>query len=296
MKLMFLGTSSMVPTKQRNHSATLLLYKGEGILVDCGEGTQRQLKIAGIKPSRITKILITHWHGDHVFGLPGLLQTLGSEDYLGTLRIYGPKGSKKIMKKILEAFILETRIDYTVQEVSSGVFYECDDYKLIAEPMKHSVICLGYRFQEKDKRKIILSKAEKLGIPEGPLLGKLQRGESIMLNKREIKPEQVTKLKRGRSVCFITDTMLTGTCLKLANNCSVLVCEATFAEQHEEKAGLYKHLTAKQSALLANNANVKKLVLTHFSQRYKNTQQIEEEAREIFDNVICAEDFMELTL
>ena len=292
MKLIFLGTSSMVPTKQRNHSAALLIYNEEGILIDCGEGTQRQLKIAGIKPCSITKILITHWHGDHVFGLPGLIQTLGSEEYSGTLKIYGPRGSKAMIAKILEAFVFEARLDYEVFEVESGIFFENTEFSLQAMPLKHSVPCLGFRFQEKDARKILMEKVKKFGIPEGPLLGKLQRGESIKHGGKTVKPDDVSEIKPGRSVCLLSDTGLSSNCIKLAENCDLLVCEATFANEHEEKAELYKHLTAKQAALIANNANVKKLILTHFSQRYKTTEDILDNAKELFQNVSCAEDFM----
>ncbi len=296
MKLVFLGTSSMVPTKERNHTAVLLLYKDEGILVDCGEGTQRQLKFARVKPSRITKILITHWHGDHVFGLPGLIQTLGSEEYGRVLKIYGPKGSKRMFEKVLEAFVLEARIEYEVIEVSRGVFFENKEFTLKALPMSHSVPCLAYRFQEKDTRKIIMERVKKLGLPEGPLLGELQRGRSVEYKGKLIKPEQVSRIKRGKGVCFIFDTKLNENCIEIAENADLLVCEATFSSEHEEKAQLYKHLTAKQAALIANNANVKRLVLTHFSQRYKNTQDIEEEASQLFDKVVAAQDLMEIVL
>ncbi len=296
MKLIFLGTSSMVPTKERNHTSQILLYDDEGILVDCGEGTQRQLRFARIKPSKITKILITHWHGDHVFGLPGLMQTLGSEEYSGTLKIYGPKGSKKNFENIMKAFLIETKIDFEVHEVNEGIFFESPDFALSAMPMYHGVPCVGYRFQEKDTRKINMAKAKKLGIPEGPLLGKIQKGKEIIFEGKTINPEEISKIKKGKSVCFIFDTKLTKNSIALADNCDLLVCESTFATQHEEKAGKYKHLTAKQAALIANNANAKKLVLTHFSQRYKNTQEIEEEASELFDNVITAQDLMVLTL
>src|SRR3989339_74316 len=127
MELIFLGTSSMVPTKERNHTSILLTYKSDGILFDCGEGTQRQLSIAGIKPSKINKILITHWHGDHILGLPGLIQTLAAQEYSGSLEIYGPKGTKKFMDKMFEAFIFDKHIDIKIKEVGDGIFFENDD-------------------------------------------------------------------------------------------------------------------------------------------------------------------------
>src|SRR3989344_1453883 len=154
MQLTFLGTSSMVPTKERNQIAVFLSYDTEGILFDCGEGTQRQFKIAGISLSKVTKILISHWHGDHVLGLPGLMQTLSSTDYTGKLEIYGPIGTKKRIEKMFEAFVFDKRLDFDVKEVKSGVFFENNDFQLEAHQLEHGIEILGYSFVEKDKRKI----------------------------------------------------------------------------------------------------------------------------------------------
>ncbi len=296
MELIFLGTSSMVPTKLRNHSSALLLYKDEGIMLDCGEGTQRQLKIAGIKPTKITKLLISHWHGDHVFGIPGLLQTLGADEYKGTLEIYGPEGSKAMLEAILLAFRLETKISYNVTEVKSGIFFQNKHYSLSSMPLKHTTQIVGFRFQEKDTRKIQMAKVKKLGIPKGPLIGKLQQGQPIKLNGKQIEPEQVSTLKPGASVAFITDTKLVDNCYKLADKCSLLVCEATFAEEMEAKANKYKHLTARQAAQIALKADAKKLIITHFSQRYKHTHKLEKSAKAIFKHSSAAKDFMRISI
>ncbi|MBN2112208.1 MBL fold metallo-hydrolase, partial [Candidatus Woesearchaeota archaeon] len=139
MEIVFLGTSCMVPTKERNHSAFFLSYKAEGILFDCGEGTQRQLKIAGIKPQKVTKILLTHWHGDHVLGLPGLIQTLGASEYSKTLEIYGPKGTSKHIKAMFEAFVFDKPFEMKVKEVAGGKFFENADFILEAKPLKHGI-------------------------------------------------------------------------------------------------------------------------------------------------------------
>ena len=148
IEIIFLGTSCMQPTKTRNHPSFLLKYKTENILFDCGENVQRQMRIAGIKPAKTTRVLISHWHGDHVFGLAGLLSSMGADQYSQKLYIYGPKGSKKFMEHLVKSFDAKDVIPFEVKEVSSGTFFENDDFKLIAEPLDHTVPCIGFSFQE----------------------------------------------------------------------------------------------------------------------------------------------------
>jgi len=296
MEIIFLGTSCMIPTKERNTSALLLTYNEENILIDCGEGTQRQLRIAGIKPTKITKILISHWHGDHVLGLPGLLQTLGASEYNGKLRIYGPRGSKVYVEKMMNAFVFSNKVEFEVIDIAEKVFFEDEDFLLEAFQLDHSIDCIGFNFIEKDKLKIDTKKAGKLGIPEGPVLGELQKGRAVTFNGKKIQPEEVTYSVKGKKITYIADTVLTENCIDYSKDADMLICESVYDSIHEDKANDYKHLTARQAGLIANKANVKKLVLTHFSQRYKNTQEIEEDARVVFDKIICAEDFMRLKL
>ena len=296
MQITFLGTSSMVPTNERNQIAVFLSHGSEGILFDCGEGTQRQFKIAGISLTKVTKILLSHWHGDHVLGLPGLIQSLSSMDYSGRLEIYGPTGTKKRMEKMFDAFVFDKRIDFAVKEIKNGFFFENDEFQLEAYALEHGIETLGYRFVERDKRKIDMKKIKKLGVPEGPLLGKLQQGKAIEHNGKKIIPDDATYIEKGKTVAYITDTVLCNNCYKIAENADLLICEATYSSKLVDKSEEYGHMTAKQSAQLANKANAKQLVLIHFSARYKNTQELEEDARDIFDNVICANDFMKLEL
>ena len=296
MQITFLGTSSMVPTKERNQTAVFLSYGSDGILFDCGEGTQRQFKIAGISLTKVTKILISHWHGDHVLGLPGLMQTLSSMDYAGRLEIYGPSGTKKHMEKMFEAFVFDKRLDFVVKEVKSGVFFENNEFQLETRQLEHGIETLGYRFVEKNIRKIDMKKIKKSGIPVGPLLGKLQQGKQIEINGKKIMPDDVTYIEEGKKLAYITDTLLCDNCYKIAEDADLLICEATYSSKLAGKSEEYGHMTAKQAAQLSNKANVKQLVLIHFSARYKNTQELEEDARDIFDNVICANDFMKIEL
>ena len=296
MQILFLGTSSMVPTKERNQNGILISYGSERILIDCGEGTQRQLKIAGVSLTKITKILISHWHGDHVLGLPGLIQSMSAAGYEKTLKIYGPKGTKKFMKKMFEVFLFDKRIDLKIYEVKSGKFFVGEYIILEAGPLDHSIETLGYNIIEKDKRKINLKFVKKVGIPEGPLLGKLQDGKSIVWKGKKIDVNKSTYIVKGKKVTIISDTVPCKEADILAKNSDLLICESTYASNLENKGEEYGHMTSKQAAELANRSNTKKLVLTHFSARYKNTHELEEDARDFFDNVLCARDFMKINL
>lgn len=292
MELIFLGTSAMVPTPERNHSAILLIYNGEGILMDCGESTQKQLKIAKIRPTSVKKILISHLHGDHVLGLPGLMQTLSTSNYEETLKIYGPLGISEFMNNMSVTFVFDNKLSYEVKELSKGTFVDNQSYSLVAVPLSHNIPCLGYSFIEKDRRRIKVPYIKKLGLPEGPLLGKLQENKPIEWKGKKILPEDATYLVRGRKVSFINDTVICNGCNELANGADVLVSEATYTSEHTNKAKEYMHLTAKEAAQIASQNNVKELILTHFSQRYKSCDGIASEAKAIFENTVCAFDFM----
>ena len=299
MEIIMLGTSEATPTAKRSQLAMLLKYKNENILIDCGEGTQRQFKIAKLNPLKITRILISHWHGDHVLGLPGLLQTLALNNYSKVLKIYGPKGTKRFVKLLLRTFIFRERIKTEINEITkdSKIIDEKDFY-IEAYKMQHFTPCLAYRFVEKDIRKIDINFIKKIGLKPGPLLGKLQQGKSIMFKGKKIKAKQATKIKKGKKVAFIIDTLFNKNCFKVAKDADLLISESTFLEsEHGDKAKERGHLTAKQAATIAKKSTVKKLILTHLSQRYsKNPKVILEEAKKIFKHAEIAEDFMEIKL
>jgi len=295
-EIVFLGTSSMVPTKERNQSALFITHNTQGILVDCGEGTQRQFRMAGLTLSKITKILISHWHGDHVLGLPGLLQSLGASEYKKTLEIYGPEGTKKYFEHMLKAFVSDKQIDMKIIEIKPGTFFDCPEFHLEAYLLKHGITCYGYNFIEHDRRRINLSKTEKLGIPEGPLLGKLQDGEDIEFKGKKVKSDDMTKIVKGKKISIISDTLPCDNCYKMAKDADLLISESTYSSHLEEKGEDYNHMTSKQAALIASKSNVKRLVLTHFSARYKSTLELNDDARQIFDNSECAYDFMKIKL
>ena len=286
----------MIPTKERNHQALLLTHKEEGLLFDCGEGTQRQLKIAGIKPTKITRIFISHWHGDHVLGLPGLLQTLNSLEYERCLEIYGPLGTKKRVLKIFSAFNFTVGYEFKVSELKDNALIDLKELEITARVLDHSLLCLGFSVIEKDKRKIKKNFLKKNNIPDGPHLKDLKENKAITWNNKRISPDEATFLVRGKKITIILDTVPCKNALDLAKKADLLISEAVYSSQLNNKAIEYKHMTAKQAAQLAVQADAKQLILTHFSQRYKTTEALCEEAEQFFKNTKCAFDFMKITV
>jgi ribonuclease Z len=287
----------MQPTKDRNASSTLISHKDENILIDCGEGTQRQLKIANISPTKITKILISHWHGDHILGLPGLLLTMGASEYSKKLEIYGPKGTKKFMKNIFKSFIQKNKIDLVINEISKdGIFLETKDLILSNVKLNHTSPCLGYIVKERDKRKMKLSYLRKFGLTRDPLLGNLQKGKNITYKGHKILVKDSTTLIPGKKISIILDTLLTPSIIKAIKNSDLLITESTFASDLKKKARLYKHLTAEDAANMAKKSNSKKLILTHFGKRYNTPNLLLKEAKKIFKNTEVAKDFMTISL
>ncbi|MBI2665502.1 MBL fold metallo-hydrolase [Candidatus Woesearchaeota archaeon] len=226
MEIIFLGTSCMQPTKTRNHSGILLNFKGENILMDCGEGTQRQMRFAGIKPSKITRLLITHWHGDHVFGIPGLLSAMGADQFSKKLHIYGPKGTKNYFEHMLKSFAAKGIVDHEIHDISTGIFFENKEFLLEAEQLKHSTICLGYSFKEKTRLRIDVTKAKKWGL-EGPILGKIQNGEDVIFKGVKIKVKDVAEEVPGKKISYIADTVPCDGANRLAQNADLLIPEGT---------------------------------------------------------------------
>ena len=295
MKITFLGTSAMVPTRERNQPSILINYKTENILLDCGENIQRQLKLINFSSAKITKLLITHWHGDHSLGIPGLIQSMAENNYSKTLEIYGPKSTRNFMNKVISAFLLKNKINYKVKEVK-GKFFENKDFILEAHEMHHSSPCLAFSFVEKPRRRINLKYLKKFNLKKDPILKNLQNGKNIIYKGKKIKVRDATIVVLGKKVAYITDTLLNKNCIRVAKKADILICESTFSKELKNTAREYMHLTTEDAAHIAKKAKVKKLILTHFSQRYKTTSQLEIEAKKIFKNTITAKDFMKIEL
>ena len=299
IKITFLGTGAVVPTIKRNHSAIFLNYKNENLLVDCGEGTQRQFRIAKINPCSLTRILITHWHGDHILGLPGLFQTLALNNYNKTLYIYGPRGTKKYIQELFKVFVPMKKIKIEAMEVS-GKFLETKDFEIYAYPLVHgNAPTLGYYLKEKDKLRIDKSKLKKLNLTreETAKLGELTNGKPIKIKNKIIKPKDLTYLQPGKKISFIFDTKTCKNIEKLAKDSDLAIIDSTYSNKDESLALEREHLTNVQAAQIAKKAKVKKLILTHISQRYDNDpSELENQAKKIFKNTLLAEDLMTLEI
>ena len=291
INLKFLGTSYALPTIDRNHTAMLLTYHGENILIDCGEGTQRQFRKAKLNPCKITKILITHIHGDHVLGLPGMLQTLSLSGYNKILFVYGPSGMKKFMKNLMKTFIFDLKYKIKVEEVN-GKFFENDDFYLESRRMVHGASCNAYVFSEKDKRKIDRAKLRKTKLPHSNILRKLKEGKNISYNGKKYFAKDLTFVEKGKKISFVLDTLYNSKIVPFVKNSELLICGVTFDSELKDKAKEKKHLTSEQGGIIAKKSRSKKLALTHISQRYeKDNGKLLRDAKKHFKNSLIANDF-----
>ena len=290
VKLTFLGTASAIPTAKRNHPAVLLDYKGEHMLIDCGEGTQRQFRKARLNPCKVNRILISHWHADHILGIPGLLQTLGLQGYKQTIFIYGPKGTKRFMKKILDTFIFKEKYTIKVKEVY-GKFFETEDFYLEAKQMTHGIPCNAYSFVIKDKLRIDKKKLSKAKIPSGPLMSKLKQGKDISYNGKKYRAKNLTYIEKGKKISIVMDTGMNKKIVAFVKNSDLLICESSFDSNFKDKAKEYLHLTAEQAGQIAKKSKSKELILTHISQRYdKDPKKILNDSRKVFKNSFLVQD------
>lgn len=290
IKLTFLGTSDAIPTAKRNHTAILLAYDGENILMDCGEGTQRQFRKARLNPNKTTRLLISHWHGDHILGIPGLLQSMSLSGYNKKLHIYGPKGTKKFMKEVLKTFVYQGKFKIEIREVS-GKFLETKDFYLEAKAMTHGPPCNAYSFVKKGKVRINKNKLKKTKLPHGPLLKKLQQGQNVVYKGKKYLAKNLTYKSNDIKISFVLDTKFNNKIVGFVKNSDVLVSESTFSKELSGLAREHKHLTAEQAGNIAKKAKVKKLILTHISQRYeKDMKKILNEAKKVFGNSILVKD------
>lgn len=298
IKINFLGTGSAVPTSRRNHPAVLLTYKDENILIDCGEGTQRQFRKAQLNPCKLTKILITHWHADHVLGIPGLLQTLMLNRYNKTLKVYGPQGTKKMMQLYIGLFAKKgEKISIEVHEISSNkITIDEKEFQILSEKMKHDTPTLAYSFIIKEKSRLDRTKLSKLKLPSNSrLIGELAKGKKVKINNKTIDGEKLLYTEPQRKVTIIMDTLQNPNTIKIAKDSNLLICESTYSKDEQEIAKDHNHLTSTDTATIAKKSKSKQLILTHLSQRYdtKHQQdQILKEAKQVFKNTTIAEDLM----
>lgn len=291
IKITFLGTSDQIPSSRRNHSAVLLTYKGENILFDCGEGTQRQFRKAELNPGKVTRILISHIHGDHVLGLPGFLSTLALSGYSKTLYIYGPKGIKSWIQDMLKVFGFRREYEIKIEEVE-GKFFENNEFYLEAEKMEHGIPCNAYSFVKKGLIRINKDKLNKFKISPSPVLQTLKEGKNIIIEGKKYLYKNLTYKEKDKKFSIVLDTLDNKKIVPFVKNSNLFICESSFGDELQDQAKEHLHLTSKQSATIAKKAKVEKLVLTHISQRYeKNPEVILKQAKEVFENTFIAKDF-----
>ncbi|WP_436523695.1 ribonuclease Z [Actinoplanes sp. HUAS TT8] len=285
-ELVVLGTASQVPTRHRNHNGYLLRFDDEVILFDPGEGTQRQLLMAGLPVTPIKRICITHFHGDHSLGLPGILQRISLDRVPHPVSVHYPAGGQEFYDRLRHATSYWDNADIVPSPVGAGFAAETSAGRLMALPLRHSIETYGYRLTEPDTRRMLPELLTAHGI-SGPAVGELQRTG----HHGPVTLEQVSAVRPGQSMAFIMDTGLCDNVYTLAQDVDLLVIESTFLAEDAGMAAQVGHLTAGQAATVARESRARHLVLTHFSQRYPDASRFLDEARKEFDGPITvAED------
>ena len=299
MRILFLGTGGSVPTVERGSPCIALRRESELLFFDCGEGAQRQLAFAKLRSGNLSKIFITHLHGDHVLGLGGLLQSLSLSQRTKPIQIFGPQGIRRFIEALCETLHFMPSFDLIVEEIGdAGKIFETNQYTISVCKTDHdSILSLGYLLEEKWRPgQFFPERCKQLGVPEGPQWKKLQSGESVRLeNGNIVSPEMVLGPRRpGRKVVYSGDTRPTKDVVALSSDADALIHDSTYDDSLMNKAMEYGHSTAGQAAEVAKQAKVKLLILTHISNRYKDDQILLEQARKIFPNTIIARDFAEV--
>jgi ribonuclease Z len=300
-EITFLGTSASAPSVKRGLSAQLVQHDEYRFLIDCGEGTQRQILQAGVGFKRMSRILITHGHLDHILGLAGLLSTFMRWEAIEGMEIYGGRAALERIHDLLYGVVLrgaQPPMPIEMIPLEPGKFFEGDDFTITAFPVYHRTPdSLGYLFEEKSRRPFLPEKADKLAIPPGPWRRDLVSGQPITLpDGRTIDPDMVLgELRAGTRLCYIGDAGGTDGLVEYARGVDTLVIEATYMEEEREMARQFAHLTAKQAAELAKKAGVRKLILTHISRRYRD-KDVLQEAQAFFPETALARDFDTFTV
>ena len=298
MKLVFLGTGGSWPSKLRNVPSVALKYESEVILFDCGEGTQRQFMHSSLSFMQISKIFISHYHGDHFLGLPGLIQSMYLNERTDDLEIYGPKGTEQIISTLLQLGYFSPSFNIILKDLEDGQKLQFENYSVTARIAHHNVTNLAYALEENSRPGLFNKpKALELGIPEGPLFGKLQRGQTVTVDGKEITPDTVMGPERsGRKIVYSGDSRPSDAVIALAEGCDALRHDSTFDAEKEEKANRYGHSSARQAAEVAKAAGAKQLFLVHISPRYEEADELEAQAQEIFPITKVAYDLMEVEI
>jgi ribonuclease Z len=297
LKLLFLGTSAARPTAERNVSALVLTRGGETLMFECGEGTQRQMLRYGVTFA-LNDVFFTHFHADHFLGIIGLVRTLGLQGRTDPMRLTGPRGAQKLLGQALALGVERAAFEVEVVEVEPGQELARDGYDLKVFGVEHGGGAVGYALVEKDRLgRFDPDRAREMGVPEGPLWGKLQRGQTVRLEDgREVGAETIVGPPRpGRKLVYSGDTRPCAGTIEVAQGADLLVHEATFGEEEKDRARDTGHATAREAAEVAKLAGVRRLVLTHLSARYsRDPATLLDEARAVFPETVVAKDGFEV--
>jgi ribonuclease Z len=296
-ELVVLGTSSQAPTRYRNHNGYLLRWDTEGLLFDPGEGTQRQMLLAGVSSRTVTRIFVTHFHGDHSLGLPGMLQRLNLDGCPHPVRVYFPAEDERFYERLRDASHYDRTLEIEPRPVSGEPYVEADGsgLRVEARPLDHRVPTYGYRISEPPAVRFSPERLAAHGL-KGRVIGDLARLGTIEWEGRTLRAEEVSEVRRGMSMAFVMDTRPCAGALELARDADLLVMEATYLDSEAQEARSYLHCTAKETASLAQEAGARRLVLAHFSQRYDDLRAFAVEAGAIHKNVTVARDLDRLAL
>jgi ribonuclease Z len=288
-ELVVLGTAAQAPTRDRNHNGYLLRWDDEAILFDPGEGTQRQLILAGVTSPSITRICISHFHGDHCLGLPGVLLRLSLDRVEHGVDVYFPASGAPYFERLRHATVSDETVEVRAHPLTGPAEAVAGPpFRLLALPLDHGPETLGWRLEEPDGRRMLPERLEAFGV-RGPDVGTLRREGRLRVGGRGVTLDEVSEPRRGQAVAFVMDTRMCDAAIELARHADLLVCESTFLDDEQVLAESYQHLTARQAALLAREAGVRRLVLTHFSQRHRDEEYLAEAAA-VFPDVVAAHD------
>ena len=288
--IVILGCSSQQPTRFRNHGAYLVRWNDEGLLFDPGEGTQRQFIFADVAPPVVTRIFISHFHGDHCLGLGSMLMRLNLDKVTHPIHCYYPASGKKYFDRLRYGCIYKENITVVEHPVRRAGLVEDDGkFRIEAAFLDHGVENIGWRITEPDAVKFRKEALKSLGI-DGPDVRKLEKEGKLCVKDRWVLLEEVSYLRPGDAFAYVVDTRPCREAIELSRNAKVLLCESTYLDEDRAMADEYRHMTARQAARIALEAGVKTLILTHFSARYRDPEILGNEAREIFPNTLVAED------
>ncbi|ASS98965.1 MULTISPECIES: ribonuclease Z [Geobacillus] len=304
MELLFLGTGAGVPAKERNVSSValqLLDERGATWLFDCGEATQHQILHTAIRPRRIEHIFITHLHGDHLFGLPGLLGSRSFQSGETPLTVFGPKGIRAFVETALSVSGTRLRYELNIAEIEEGVIFDDERFQVIAKRLDHGMPSYGFRVVEKDlPGPLLVERLQALGVRPGPIYQEIKQGKTVVLDDGTVIDgrEFVGPPQKGRIVAVLGDTRFCEAAIELARDADVVVHEATFAAAEQRLAHDYFHSTTTDAAEVARRAGAKRLILTHISSRYQGAAalQLVAEARSVFPNTELAVDFASFSI